>query len=63
MSPPALQTDAPAHVSPDDYLRLECAAGEKHEYYFGEIRAMAGASYAHNRICMNMGERTEYAAA
>ncbi len=55
MSPPALQNDTPTRVSPDDYLRLECEATEKHEYYFGEIRAMAGASYAHNRICMNIG--------
>ena len=45
---------AAASVSPDDYLRLEGEAFEKHEYYFGEIRAMAGASYAHNRICANV---------
>ena len=54
MSPPALETAPAAHVSPDDYLRLEGEAFEKHEYYFGEIRAMAGASYAHNRICANI---------
>lgn len=53
MSQPALETTAPAYVSPDEYLRLEVEAVEKHEYYFGEIRAMAGASYAHNRICAN----------
>ena len=51
----AFETTAPTYISPDDYLRLECEALEKHEYYYGEIRAMAGASYAHNRICMNVG--------
>ena len=51
----AFETTVTAPVSPDDYLRLECEALEKHEYYYGEIRAMAGASYAHNRICMNVG--------
>ena len=55
MSLPASQAEARPLVSPDDYLRLECEAVEKHEYYFGEVRAMAGASYAHNRVCMNIG--------
>ncbi len=55
MSPSVSQIEARVLVSPDDYLRLECEAQEKHEYYYGEIRAMAGASYAHNRICMNIG--------
>ena len=55
MGEPALQTTLPTLVSPDDYLRLECEALEKHEYYYGEIRAMAGASYTHNRICINIG--------
>lgn len=55
MSQPAFETSAPSAVSPDDYLRLEGEAVEKHEYYYGEIRAMAGANYTHNRICMNLG--------
>ncbi len=46
--------DAPARVSPADYLRLERAAEYKHEYYNGEIRAMAGASFAHNNVCANL---------
>lgn len=54
MGQAAFETTATNSVSPDDYLRLECEALEKHEYYHGEIRAMAGASYAHNRICANM---------
>ena len=55
MSPLASQPEARVRVSPDDYLRLEGEAVEKHEYYYGEVRAMAGASYAHNRVCMNIG--------
>ena len=42
------------NISPDDYLRLECEAVEKRECFYGEIWAMAGASYARNRICANM---------
>ena len=56
MGLPAFQTsepEAPARVSPADYLRLERAAEYKHEYYAGEIRAMAGASFAHNNVCAN----------
>ena len=47
------EADAPTRVSPADYLRWERAAEYKHEYYDGEIRAMAGASFAHNHICAN----------
>ena len=45
---------SPASVSPADYLRLERAAEFKHEYFRGDIQAMAGASYAHNTICANI---------
>lgn len=55
MSQPVSQTETRPLVSPDDYLRLEGEAAEKQEYYYGEVRAMAGASYAHHRICMNIG--------
>lgn len=54
MGLPAYQTDLPAHVSPEDYLRLEREAEFKHEYFDGIIEAMAGARYAHNSICMNL---------
>ncbi|MGI4872677.1 MAG: Uma2 family endonuclease [Janthinobacterium lividum] len=63
----ALKTNLPAYVSPEEYLRLEEEATEKHEYYGGriwptgddqgeiaQIRAMAGASAAHNRLCFNL---------
>ncbi|TDN36576.1 Uma2 family endonuclease [Hymenobacter sp. UV11] len=48
------QPNASAYVSPEDYLRLESEAEHKHEYYAGEIRAMAGARAAHNRLCFNL---------
>lgn len=54
MALPAFQADSPAYVSPEDYLRLERDATYKHEYYAGEILAMAGASFAHNQICANL---------
>lgn len=54
MGQPPFQTEPTAFVSPEDYLRLERAAEFKHEYFEGEIRAMAGASFAHNRICANL---------
>ncbi len=40
-------------ISIEDYLLAEEAAQEKHEYYKGEIFAMAGAAIAHNRIVRN----------
>ncbi len=56
MALPAFQTqpDTPIRVSPADYLRLEREAEHKHEYYDGEIRVMAGARAAHNRLCFNL---------
>lgn len=37
-----------------DYLALERASDTKHELWRGEIFAMEGASYAHNRIVANL---------
>ena len=39
----------------EEYLAFERASDTKHEYYAGEIVAMAGASYEHNLIAMNTG--------
>ena len=50
------EPEAPARVSPADYLRLEHAAEYKHEYYAGEVRAMAGAEPAHNEINYNFNQ-------
>lgn len=37
----------------EEYLEMEHASEEKHEYYQGEIFAMAGAKVPHNRISTN----------
>lgn len=42
------------HVSPEEYLRFERAALDKHEYLNGEIFAMSGAKIGHVRICGNI---------
>lgn len=38
----------------EEYLAMENAAVEKHEYYRGEIFAMSGAKVAHNQISGNL---------
>jgi Uma2 family endonuclease len=43
-----------APVSAQDYLAIERAAEIKHELWRGEVFAMAGASFAHNRIVANL---------
>jgi Uma2 family endonuclease len=42
------------YMSPEEYLVMERAAKEKHEYYHGEVFAMAGASFQHNLIFSNL---------
>lgn len=42
------------HYSIEEYLELENAADEKHEYYKGEIFAMSGARMAHNEIATSL---------
>ena len=37
-------------ISPEDYITGELTSEVRHEYYAGEIVAMAGASIEHNRI-------------
>jgi Uma2 family endonuclease len=37
-----------------EYLEIENAAFDKHEYYKGEIFAMSGAAYRHNIISTNV---------
>ena len=36
------------YVSPEEYLEMERASDEKHEYYDGYMYAMTGATLAHN---------------
>jgi Uma2 family endonuclease len=42
------------HYSLDEYFAVEAASSIRHEYYNGEIFAMAGASVAHNHITANV---------
>lgn len=44
-------------VSLEEYLALENPSETKHEYYRGEIFAMAGATFTHNRIFSNLFPR------
>lgn len=44
--------------SPAEYLALERSSHERHEYFRGEIFAMAGGSVRHALICDNLLERT-----
>ena len=37
-------------ISPEDYIAGELLSDVRHEYYAGEVVAMAGASIEHNRI-------------
>lgn len=41
-------------ISAEEYLEMEEAATEKHEYYRGEVFAMSGSKVAHNIICGNV---------
>ena len=50
---PTAQREHPLYTI-EDYLRLERAAEERHEYLDGYIYAMAGESPDHGRICMNL---------
>src|SRR4051812_47195317 len=49
MAAPALK-----YVSVEEYLQLEEAAEEKHEYVEGDIVAMAGATREHNQVVSNL---------
>jgi Uma2 family endonuclease len=41
-------------MTPEAYLAQERASEQKHEYFNGEIFAMAGGSLAHNRVSANL---------
>ena len=41
-------------ISIEEYLEMENAALEKHEYYRGEVFAMSAAKVPHNEICVNL---------
>ena len=49
------QSHAPAsRYTPEEYLRLEREADERHEYLDGEIFAMAGESWEHGDVSVNL---------
>ena len=50
-----MQALAPTYITEDEYWKMEQAALTKHEYFNGQIYAMAGASPVHNIIAMNAG--------
>ncbi len=41
-------------ISPEEYLVMEAVSPVKHEYFNGEIFQMAGASFFHNLLTMNI---------
>ncbi len=41
-------------ISIEEFLEMENASMEKHEYYKGEVFAMSGAKVQHNEICVNL---------
>ena len=41
-------------LSIEEYLEMENASSEKHEYYKGEVFAMSGAKVTHNIITKNL---------
>lgn len=51
---PAVAYKKQDYISIEQYLELENAATEKHEYYQGEVFAMSGAKMKHNDICGNI---------
>jgi Uma2 family endonuclease len=53
MAAPAIKSSI-KFTSPAEYLALERASKEKHEYFEGKVLAMAGASLVHNRIVGNL---------
>lgn len=50
MNPAAPRT----RMTEEEYLAFERAADTKHEFFNGEMFAMAGGSFRHNRICHNL---------
>ena len=49
-----MSRDSQRHYSVDDYFTVEEMSEVKHEYFNGEIFAMAGASLEHNEIAANV---------
>ncbi len=52
-----MSTSSLPRITPEEFLRREAVAVEKHQYYQGEVFAMAGGSQPHNRIILNISSR------
>ncbi len=44
----------PHLISPEEYLAREAEASEKSEYVDGEVYAMTGTTFRHNKICLEL---------
>jgi Uma2 family endonuclease len=51
-----VQEPAPKYnfISPKEYLEIERASDEKHEYFDGQVYLMSGASLKHAQVAMNL---------
>jgi Uma2 family endonuclease len=49
-----VSTELKPYLTPEEYLASERCADHKSEYFGGEVFAMAGASEAHNTLCVNI---------
>jgi Uma2 family endonuclease len=51
-----IQEAAPKYnfISPQEYLEMERASDERHEYFDGQIIAMSGASLKHGKVATNL---------
>lgn len=54
MAAPALKSIPAERISVEEYLRLEAATENKHEFVDGDVVAMAGATMEHNEILSNV---------
>jgi Uma2 family endonuclease len=44
-------------LSPKEYLEIDRASDEKHEYFDGQVIAMSGASLKHGKVAMNLASK------
>ena len=49
----------PSHLTPDEYLAWERTQPIRHEFFHGEVFAMAGGSPRHNVLCIRVSSRLE----
>lgn len=49
-----LPQEKATRYTPEEYLELERQSNARHEYYEGEIYAMAGETLKHSQICVNL---------